>query len=85
MLKLVLNLQLNEMIQLQRVVELIGGEASCVLYNKIAILDKVSKMSRFAENAVSITENAVELGRAISEVSCIVHRGCHCLTPGKDQ
>lgn len=55
--------------QFQHVVKLIGEEASIVLPNKATVLDKIARMSQFAEKAETATESAVESGKAVSEVS----------------
>lgn len=39
-----------------------------MLPNKVAVLDKITRISHFAENAVSVTELALDLGESIAEV-----------------
>ena len=56
-------------LQSEHALELLGKSATMALASKVAILDRIAKISSFAEKVIDITEKAVELGAAISEVS----------------
>ena len=66
--------------QSKHALELLGENARIALASKVSVLDKIGKISAFAEKVVDITGRAIALGAAVSEVSCNIFQSENVLT-----
>ena len=58
--------------QSKHVLDLLGADVKLALASRVTVLDKIARISAFAEKVVDLTAKSVEIDSAIAEVGRIL-------------